>query len=147
LKQKNFNSYQILEPVLTLQSQNTDIKYQNFTYCLVNRNRKVKYVNQVSIDFTKAVKELNDLDWTYKDNGISIFNLRNDQNIFCSRLKTDKWLVLTRVMKGGVYTGYQWASYPDHESLINTIRLFFEEVDWLASLHYDMIKWESDFSI
>ncbi len=113
---------------------------------MVNRNKNVSYVDQVSIDYIEAVKELNDLDWTYKNNGISFFNLKNGDNVFCNRQGENKWFVLTRVMKDGVYTGYQWASYPDHESLINTIRLFFEDGDWFHSLHWDMIKWKSDFS-
>ncbi len=114
---------------------------------MVNRNKKVNYVNQISIDFVKAVKELNDLDWTYKNNGVSFFNLRNDDNVFCSRFEKDKWFVLTRVLENGVYAGYQWSSYPNHQSLLITIRAFFEEGPWFETLNWNKIKWESNFSI
>jgi len=144
LKQKNFNSYQILEPVLTLQSQNTDIKYQNIIYCMINRNKKVSYNKQASIDFVKAVNELKSLDWTYQNNGISFINLKNTDGLFCSKIKDNKWLVLTAVLDNGVYHGYQWASYPNTRSLIHTVKLFFEETTWFYTQSWNRIKYESE---
>ncbi len=133
------------EPIQTVQGQQNDTAYQNFIYCMVNRNKHVHYTDQVSIDYPKAESEIASLDWTFKDNGISIFNLRNDDNIFCSRLQDDRWLVLTRVLENNIYAGYQWSSYPNHQSLLNTIRVFFEEGSWFERLEWTKIKWESNF--
>jgi len=136
----------IPEPIQTVQGQQTDTAYQNFVYCMSNRNKKVYGPNMPSIDYQKAVSEINGMDPTYKNNGISIFNLRVDDNIFCSRLKEDKWFVLTRILENNVYTGCQWASYSDHQSLLNVIRIFFEEDNWFDMLKWKKIKWEDDFS-
>lgn len=126
--------------------QISDIKYQNISYCMINRNKRVNYYDFVSIDFLKAANELSNLDWSYKKNGISFFNWKKDDNIWCHRMDENMWLVLTAVKKNGIYTGYQWYSYPDNESLMNTIRLFFEELNWFASLGWETIKWKNDFN-
>ena len=90
---------QILEQIpeqISSQNQETTVKHSNFIYCLINRNKTVPFRDQSSIDYAKAESEIQSLDWTFKDNGISIFNLRIDDDIFCSRIGKDRWFVLTR---------------------------------------------------
>lgn len=142
--QKNLQLKQVLEPTMVQQSQDANIKYQNIIYYMINRTKCVYYPEQVTIDLLTAINELNGIDWTWKNNGISFINLKNDDNIFCHRLERDKWFVATKV-KDGDYSGYQWISYPDHESLINTIRLFFEDLSWFDVLNWNMVRWESYF--
>jgi hypothetical protein len=112
---------------------------------MVNRNKRVRYRDQVQINFAKAVNELKSLDYTYRENGISFINLKDNSNLFCSRMKAEKWFVQTPVLIDGIYNGYQWTSYPDTESMIHTVRLFFEEVSWFRTLDWKAIKWKSDF--
>ena len=142
--QKAVHLKPVPEPPIIDQGQDTDIKYQHIVYCKCNRNNCVSYTDHVPIDLVKATNELNGMDWTWKNNGITFINLKNDDDIFCHRLKENKWFVATRVMKDDVYTGLHWVAYPDHESLINTIRLFFEEVAWFEMLDWNIIKWENE---
>src|SRR5690348_12460918 len=97
---------------------------QNIIYCLINTNRVVRYRDKIPFNFEKAITELKNLDWTYEDNGISILNMGNGDGLFCKRQEVDKWLFLTPVRNYGVYEGYQWASYPNLESLVKTVKLF-----------------------
>jgi hypothetical protein len=127
------------------QIEGVEIKYQNIIYCMINRNKRIRYGDQVQIDFVKAVNELKSLDHTYQENGISFINLKTNENLFCSKMQKDKWFILTPLLNNGVYQGYQWTSYPHTESLINTTRLFFEEMNWLHSQDWKAIKWKSDF--
>lgn len=96
----------IPEPIQAIKDQH-DSSYQKFLYCLANRNRHVYYPWHESIDYQKAESEISSLNWTYRQNGISILNASTNENIFCSRLQDDKWFVLTAVLENNVYEGFQ----------------------------------------
>lgn len=130
----------------TIQAVKTeqDSSYQNFTYCLVNRNHHVGYLSHAPINYPKAESEIASLDWTYQKNGISIFNTKTNENIFSSRLKEDRWFVLTAVLENNVYKGYQWSSYPNTKRLLSTLRAFFDEMFWFDTLDWTKIKWETE---
>jgi len=124
---------------------NTDIKYQDIEYCMHNRNNCVYYNEHKQVDLQLALSELTSLDWTVSQNGISFINNKNDQCIFCHRLTENKWSVLTPIKVDGVWTGKEWASYPETESLIGVIKLFFEETPWFSTLRWREVKMTSDF--
>jgi hypothetical protein len=147
IRQNFFKLEQVQISKTSQQIEGVEIKYQNIIHCMINRNKRVRYRDQVPIDFVKAVSELKNLDHMYRENGISFINLKDNSNLFCSRMREDKWCVQTPVLIDGVYKGYQWTSYPDTDSMINTVRLFFEELDWMNTQDWQSIRWKSDFSI
>jgi hypothetical protein len=118
-----------------------DIKYQDFEYTLINRDRVVFLEDHKKIDFTLALKELNDLDWTLFKNGISIYNNKLNENIFCHRVNENAWWVLTPIKLDGVWTGHEWAASTDTETLIGVLELFFEEMPWFKGLIWKKINW------
>ena len=122
-----------------------DIKYQDIEYCMHSRNKTVYYNRHEQIDFQLAISELKSLEWTLSQNGISFHNNKTDQSIFCHRLTEDKWLVLTPIKTDGVWTGYEWVSYPETNSLIKVLKLYFEENLWFYSLNWKEVKWTNDF--
>ena len=133
------------DDIFSIQTTRTDIKYQDIEYCLHNRNKSVYYNEHKQIDFQLAVAELESLDWALSQNGISFHNNKTDQSIFSHRLAEDKWLVLTPIKTDGVWTGYEWVSYPDTASLINVLKLYFDEIPWFNTLTWKEVKWTSDF--
>ena len=110
-----------------------------------NRNKTVYYDAHKQVDLQLAIAELQSLDWTLPKNGISFINNKTDQGIFSHRLSKDKWLVTTPIKANGIWTGYEWVSYPNTESLINLLKLYFEETSWFQSLTWKEVKWTSDF--
>ena len=152
LKSVSINNQQLidnktrdLDSSLQIQLTRTEVKYQDIEYCMLNRHKKVFYDAHEKIDFNRAVNELKSLDWTYAKNGISFINNKTDDSIFCHRLGKEKWLVTTPIKSKGVWTGYQWISYPDIDSIINTLKLYFEEIPWFHILSWKKVKWMSDF--
>ena len=127
------------------QSTNTDDKYQDIEYCMLNRHKKVFYDAHAKTDFRKAIIELKGLDWTYAKNGISFINNKTDECFFCHRLGNEKWLVTTPIKSDGGWTGYEWVSYPNIDSIIYTLKLYFEENPWFHTLSWQRVKWTSDF--
>ncbi len=111
-----------------------DFKYQDIEYCMLNRNKKVFYDAHAKIDFQNAIKELKGLDWTYAKNGISFINTKTDEGFFCHRLGKVKWIVTTPIKNNGDWTGYQWVSYPNIDSIIRTLELYFEGRPWFNTL-------------
>ena len=147
MKQK-FALEQILEHIpeqIVAQDQETDAKYYNFIYTMDNRNKSVFYNQCAQIELPKAIAELNGMDWTYVKNGISFINLNNDDGIFGHRVEQNKWHITSPVKENGEYYGYQWSSCTDHESLLHTMRLFFEESSWFETQRWNKILWENDF--
>lgn len=127
--------------------QVTDVQYPNFIYCLVNRKSKISLEKQTPIDYPKAESETLSLDWTFFDNGISIFNLNLEESVFCSRMRQDKWLVQTRVVENGEYTGYQWTSNPNTEELLQMLKVFFSQGQWYARLSWYKVRWETESKV
>ena len=145
--QKNLQLKQVLEPTVIQQSQDTDIKHQDIEYCMCNRNKIVYYEDHVQVDLQLAITEFKNLDWTYLKNGISFHNNKTDQSLFCHRIKEDSWLAQTPIRIEGIWTGYQWVSYPDTIMIINVIRLYFEEMPWFHTLSWGKVRWTNDFGV
>jgi hypothetical protein len=123
----------------------TETKYQDIEYCMLNRHKKVFYDAHTKIDFQTAKNELKGLDWTYTKNGISFYNNKKDESLFCHRLQKEKWLVATPIKVGVCWTGYEWVASPGIDSIIYTLRLFFEETPWFHTLSWQRTKWSSDY--
>ena len=143
--QEFVNCNKIDDDTISLLGTRSDIKYQDIEYCMHNRKKIVYYNEHKKIDFHLAVDELKSLGCTLWQNGISIYNNKTDQSIFCHRLVEDKWLVFTPIKTDGIWSGYEWVSYPDTASLINVLKLYFEETPWFNTLTWKQVKWTSDF--
>jgi len=122
----------------------TDIKYQDFEYTLVTRGRAVYWNEHKKIDLSLALQELENLDCTLHQNGISIINCNSDENIFCHRVNENNWWVLTPIQLRGVFTGIKLSASAETGTLIDSLKLFFEEISWLEGLTWKKIKWNCD---
>ena len=119
-----------------------DIKYQDIIYYMHNTNKVVKSKDQIHIDFLKAASEMNYLDYTFKPNYIGFKNQRTNECVQFIRQGQDKWYAEVPILHGKGWDGYAWCSYSDSKTIVNMIRLFFEEVLWFGMISWKMRRFK-----
>ena len=127
---------------LTKQETVTDVKYQNIVYYMHNPDNTVLSEDQIHIDFLKAMSEMNNLDYTFERNYIGFTNQRTNECVQFIRQGQDKWYAEVPIMHGKGWDGYAWCSYSDSKTIVNMMRLFFEEVLWFGMLSWRMRRFK-----
>ena len=127
---------------LTVQDTVSDIKYQDIIYYMQNTTKVVESRDQIYIDFLKAVSEMNNLDYTFECNYIGFVNQRTNECVQFIRQGQDKWYAEVPIMHGKGWDGYAWCSYSDSKTIVNMMRLFFEEVLWFGMLSWKMRRFK-----
>lgn len=121
---------------LTKQDTISDIRYQDITYYKKDRHECISPLDEIQIDFVKAVSEMEKLDWTFEDNRIVFTNKRTNETIMFVKEGEDKWYVEHPVFLDDVWSGYRWISHSDRKTISNLMNMFFEEMPW-----FGMISW------
>jgi hypothetical protein len=113
----------------------SDVKYQNITYYMHDKDRTVK---GKSIDFPSAISEMLLLDWTYSPNYIGFTNHETKESIQFCCVGLDRWYAETLIKDNGKWEGYVWCCYSEFQSIEDTLKLFFEEVSWSEILAWKL---------
>lgn len=117
--------------------QNTEIKYQQITYWKHGKFEEVNALLFTPIDLKKALHETEKILWEHKES-IGFTNGRNKDAINFRRYEEDKWLAQVPIFTKDEWDGYCWLAYSDTKTTLDTIRLFFEEVEWFGMLDFKM---------
>ena len=134
----NFKSLvKIDEKYFQDQNEILDTKYQNITYYKQNGSEVIGHGKWVSIDFLKAMSEMEKLDWN-KDNHIGFDNHNTHENVQFIRKRKNNWYADVPIDDGVNWDGYCWGAYSDNKTISNMMRLYFEEVEWFGILEWKM---------
>ena len=135
---------QTILDVIELQKTYTvsDVKYQDITYYIYDSTKSVESKDRVSIDFLKAVNEMEDLDYRFERNFIGFENNKTDECVQFIRQGEDKWYAEVPINNGKNWEGYAWASYSDSKTVTDMLKLFFEEVPWFGMLSWKMRRFK-----
>jgi len=130
----------------TLEDQNNiqNTKYQDVIYYKHDRDELVESIDNIHIDFFKAMSEMEKLDWTFLPNYIGFKNKRKNEMVQFIRLGRNEWYTDIPINSGKNWDGYYWASYSDNKTTSEMLRLFFEEVSWVGMLSWKMRKVRSE---
>jgi len=133
---KSINKILYDEEYLQGKKEITDTKYQDITYYKQNGSEVIEHDKLVSIDFLKAMSEMEKLDWN-KFNHIGFVNHNIRETVQFIRKGKNNWYVDVPIDVGVNWDGYVWSAYSDNKTISNMMRLFFEEVEW-----FRMLKWK-----
>lgn len=131
------------EECIQEQEEITDIKYQNITYYKQNGSEIIGHNKWASIDFLKAMSEMEKLDWR-KSNHIGFENHKTEELVQFIRKENNKWYADVPIDRGSIWDGYCWGAYSDNKTISNMMRLFFEEVEWFGMLEWKMRRVTND---
>ncbi len=119
------------------QKEIIDTKYQDITYYKQNSSEIIGHAKLVSIDFLKAMSEMEKLDWN-TFNHIGFKNHTTEELVQFIRKEENKWYADVPIDNGANWDGYCWGAYSDNKTISNMMRLFFEEVEWFGMLEWKM---------
>jgi len=140
----NFKSLdKIHEKYFQDQNEILDTKYQNITFYKQNGSEVIGHDKWVSIDFLKAMSEMEKLNWN-KDNHIGFVNHNTHENVQFIRKRKNKWYADIPIKKDGKWDRYCWGAYSDNKTISNMMRLYFEEVEWFGMLEWKMSRVEQN---
>ena len=118
-----------------------DTKYQHITYHKQNGSEIILYKELVSIDFFKAMSEMENLNWKL-DNYVGFENQRTRDYVQFIREGKNEWYADIPIDDRKNWKGYCWSAYGDNKTISNMLRLYFEEVDWFGMLRWKMRRFE-----
>ena len=127
---------------ITGQETESDVKYQDIIYHMNNANKTVCSKDHIHIDFLKAMSEMKNLDWEYKNNYIGFDNKKTKEYVQFIRLGQDKWYADIPINGGKNWDGYTWSCYSDSKTIVSMMRLFFEELPWFGMLSWKMRRFK-----
>jgi len=133
---ENLNSVNIYEN-FQVEEILQDTKFQNITYYKQNDSEIIGHDKWVSIDFLKAMSEMEKLDCE-KPNHIGFKNHRTEETVQFIRKGKNNWYADIPIKNNGEWKGYCWGAYSDNKTISNMMRLFFEEVEWFGMLEWKM---------
>jgi len=116
--------------------QNTE--YQDIIYSIDNGIHAIDWNKNKQIDFFKAVSEMEKLDWNFKNNYIGFKNKKANEILQFIRLDQNRWYADVPINSGGKWDGYYWTAYSDTETIVEMVKLFFEEMPWFGMLEWKM---------
>ena len=125
------------EEYLQEQKEVLDTKFQQITYYKQNGSELIGHRNWVSIDFLKAMSEMEKLNWN-ESNHIGFENHRTHENVQFIRKGKNYWYADVPIIIDGKWDGYCWGAYSDNKTISNMMRLFFEEVEWFGMLSWKL---------
>ena len=114
-----------------------DAKHQDIIYYKDNSDEFISGLEFRSIDFLKAMSEMENMDWTYSKNFIG-FSKTGDDAILFRRKSESKWSAQIPIFEGEKWTGFYWIAYSDSNTISDMLRLFFENVPW-----FGMLSWKT----
>lgn len=136
-KSKNEQISLAIEPkILTA----VDTKHQQIIYYKWDRNEAVCSKDNTPIDLQKAISEIRGLDWTYSQNHLGFRNILTNETVQFVRLEQDKWYLESLIRPGVKWEGYAWVSEANTESVVELVKLFFEEMPWLYVVDWKLEK-------
>ena len=113
----------------------TDVRYQDITYYMCDRNKTVK---SESVDFFKAISEMEKIDWEYTPNYIGFTNNTTKENVQLVREEQDKWYAEILIKHDDEWKGYVWCCHSEFKAIENMLKLFFEETAWSETLSWKL---------
>ena len=142
LPQRQIVTERVVTNELNIQEQEIGIKFQDILYYMQNIDKIIQSKDNIPIDFLKAMSEMENLDYTYEYNYIGFKNQRTNECVQFIRQGHDKWYAEVPIMHGKGWDGYAWCSYSDSKTIVNMMRLFFEEVLWFGMLSWKMRRFK-----
>ncbi len=119
------------------QMQKTDAKYQNITYWKYGKFETVHPLSFTPIDQQKALHETEKILWKYEE-AIGFTNGQNKDAIHFKRTEEDRWHVTVPIFTREAWDGYFWWAVSDTRTVLDMIKLFFEELEWFGMLDFEM---------
>ena len=120
----------------------SDVKYQDITYHMDNLGKTINSKEEKRIDFLKASNEMNNLDWNYEWNYITFHNRKINECLQFKRLEKNKWYADVPINNGKNWDGYYWAAYANSKTIMDMLRLFFDESPWFGMLSWKMRRYK-----
>ncbi len=133
---------QVINDELERYAELSDVKYQDITYHMDNTGKTVKYKEEKQIDFLKVANEMKDLDCNYEWNYITFHNRKTNECVQFKRLEQNRWYADVPINDGKNWEGYYWAAYGDSKTIMDMLRLFFDETPWFGMLAWKMRKYK-----
>ena len=124
--------------VITQQQSIQNTKYQDIIYYKNNRDEFVSGLEFQSIDFLKAMSEMENMDWTFSKNFIG-FSRIGDAVLFRRKSET-QWSASVPIFEVDKWSGFSWFANSDSNIISDMVRLFFEQVPWFGMLSWKMGK-------
>jgi len=139
---KNLNSVNIYEN-FQVEEILQDTKFQNITYYKQNGSEIIGHPKRVSIDFLKAMSEMEKQAWN-EDNHIGFENHRTNEIVQFIRKAKNNWYADVPI-KSNVKSNNRlcWGAYSDSKTISNIMRLFFEEVEWFGMINWKLMSWRT----
>ena len=125
--------------VISQQENIQEIKYQDVIYFKNNSDKVISGLEFQSIDFLKAMSEMESMDWNFSPNSIG-FSRRGDDAVLFRRKSQTNWSAEVPIFEDEKWTGFGWFSQSDNSTISNLLRLFFEQVPWFGRLSWKMGK-------
>ena len=131
----------INEEYLHEQEEVIDTKYQTITYYKQNGTEIIGHPKHVSIDFLKAMSEMEKQDWKV-DNHIGFENNRTNETVQFIRKEENNWYADVPIRSNEKSNSRCcWGAYTDNKTISNMMRLFFEEVEWFGMINWKLMSW------
>ena len=120
----------------------SDVKYQDITYHMDNRDKTVYIKEHAQIDFLKAMNEMENLDWNYENNYITFVNNKTKECVQFLRKSKNNWYAEVPINDGPKWDGYAWSCDTESKPITDMLRLYFEEVPWFGMLSWKMRRFK-----
>ena len=104
-----------------------DVKHLHIVYYKWDRCDSVSSDQNISIDYTEAVSEMDKLDHTFDSNHIGFINRRKSITIQFIKNGQDSWYVEEVIHPGVNWEGYVWYSNTDNAHLYDMVWRFYHE--------------------
>ena len=127
---------------LSKQDTISDVKYQDITYHMDNRDKTVDSEEHAQIDFLKAMNEMENLDWNYENNYITFVNNKTEECVQFLRKSKNNWYAEVPINDGLNWDGYAWSCDTESKPIMDMLRLYFEEVPWFGMLSWKMRRFK-----
>ena len=120
----------------------SDVKYQDITYHMDNRDKTIHSKEHAQIDFLKAMNEMENLDWNYENNYITFVNNKTEECVQFLRKSKNNWYAEVPINDGPKWDGYAWSCDAESKPIMDMLRLYFEEVPWFGMLSWKMRRFK-----
>jgi len=122
---------------ITIPKQDEEEKtdFQLITYYKNDGVKIVKGEANVPIGYFKAKNEIPKINYNITDNYIGFHNHKTGQTLQMVRMAEDLWYVEN--LPGSInFQGWIWFHETDTQSVLNLVKLFFDEAEW-----FDTVNW------
>lgn len=116
--------------------QETSVEYQDITYWKYTATETVHGTSSTPIDLQKALHETQKL--SQPGDIIGFTNGKNKDAINFVFQGHDSWYVEVPIFDKPEWDGYFWNANSDTKTVLDVIRLFFDELEWFDMLGFKM---------